>query len=166
MNVTNFISVPSPEDLEKEHKWIESEIVAIGSAVLQEMIEKASKQRSFSYAPYSHYLVGACLLTQDGQQFVGNNAERVSYSETDHGEESAVTAAIIGGAAEKDRRFIRALVVSHATDTAPCGRCRQIIMEHCDNCLIVLVDPEGKINKITSARAILPYAFTPSDLGR
>jgi len=65
--------------------------------------------------------------------------------------------------AEGDK-FIRAIAVSHEDDTAPCGRCRQIVSEFCDNSLVIVADVEGHIRNVTSIKTLLPYAFTPSNL--
>jgi len=39
------------------------------------------------------------------------------------------------------------------------------MMEHADNCLVLTVDLDGKIRRITSLKTLLPYAFSPTDLG-
>ena len=160
------IWIPSVEDFMKEAKWIEHQVLEIGMDRLQDLANQARDIAIFSYAPYSKYHVGVSLLSISGKSYVGVNAERASYSETDHAEESAITQAIIGGEVqESGRRFIKALAVSHAGTSAPCGRCRQIIAEHCDNALIVLATPDGKIHTITSLKSIFPLAFSPTDLG-
>ncbi len=60
--------------------------------------------------------------------------------------------------------LIRAVVVSHEGESGPCGGCRQRIAEHCDNALIIDVDEEGNIQRITSLKTLFQYAFTPSHL--
>jgi cytidine deaminase len=166
MNIQTVIAIPSIQEIEQEKQFIEEQCVVIGEETIHTLAQRALKQQAYAYVPYSNYKVGVSLLTHEGQIFVGNNAERVSYSETDHAEEAAITSAIIGGSALKQRTFIKAIAVVHAGISAPCGRCRQIIMEHCDNCLIILANPAGEIHRITSAKIILPYAFTPSELGK
>lgn len=159
------IWIPSVEDFMKEAKWIEHEVLEIGYDRLQVLADQAREVSVYSYAPYSRYHVGVALLSVSGNIYSGVNAERASYSETDHAEESAITQAIIAGeVALSGRRFIRALAVSHSSTSAPCGRCRQIIAEHAENALIALCDPKGAIHTVTSLKSILPLAFTPSDL--
>lgn len=153
-------------DSELESAWILSEISRIGQGSLQKLAGAASKQRQFAYVPSSHYQVGVAILTKSDKTYLGNNVERASYSETDHAEESALTQAVVSGEVQTSgRKFLVALACCHAGDSAPCGRCRQIMAEHSDNCLVLTIDPEGKIRRITSLRTLLPYAFTPTDLG-
>lgn len=158
--------VPSSKDLAVELAWLKSEVKRIGEEALRDLAEAAAKQRDHVYAPYSGYRVGVAVLAASGSVYLGNNVERASYSESDHGEEAAITNAVINGEVEKSgRKFLKALAVSHEGDSAPCGRCRQIMVEHADNCLVVTADPRGNIRRITSLKVLLPYAFTPSDLG-
>jgi cytidine deaminase len=159
------IWTPSPEDLQKETVWIEKQIQEMGLSTLENLAKQAAEARANSYAPYSKYHVGVALLSTSGDTYTGANAERASYSETDHAEEAAITNAIIHGEVQKNgRRFIKALAVSHTSDSGSCGRCRQIIIEHCDNAIMVFADENGTIRKITSLKTLLPYAFSPSDL--
>jgi cytidine deaminase len=161
-----LIWTPPSADIEKEKLWITKEIKHIGISKLQKLAKQAATSRANSYSPYSKYKVGVALLTSSGKISTGVNAEVASYSESDHAEESAITGAIIAGEIQKSgRKFIRALAVSHDSNSAPCGRCRQIIVEHCDNALIVVCDTKGAIRRITSVKVLLPYAFSPSDLG-
>lgn len=164
--VEKLIWVPSPEEIEQERLWIIGEVEKIGLPVLQNLAAEAAKARELTYSPYSEYGVGSALLALSGDTHEGCNVERAGYSETDHSEEAAITGAIVKGEVKRSgRKFIQALAVSHEGDTAPCGRCRQIIIENCDNALIVVADTDGEIRRITSMGILLPYAFTPSDLG-
>ena len=161
------IFIPSQAEIEKENTWIKSQIEEIGENKLIELAKEAAKARLNAYKPYSGYSVGASLLTVDGEIYSSCNAETVTYTETDHAERSVITKAISEGTTEKNgRKFIRAIVVSHPEDSAPCGGCRQRIAEHADNCLIVDVDAEGEIAAISSLKVLFPYAFTPPSLGK
>lgn len=162
----SLIWTPSPSEIEDERNWINGEIVRIGLPVLENLAKKASEARNLAYTPYSKYLVGAALLSVSGKEETGQNIEIVTYSETGHAEEQATKNAVSKGAVQEEgRKFIRAIAVSHEGDTAPCGRCRQIITEFCDNALVLVADTKGNIRNITSIKILLPYAFTPSDLG-
>jgi len=166
MILSNLSWTLSAQDLETEKLWINSEIERIGQGSLEKLAQAATSQRQRAYVPYSHYQVGVAIFTKSGKTYLGNNVERAGYSETDHAEESAITGAVVDGEVERSgRKFLLALACSHAGDTAPCGRCRQIMAEHADNCLVLTVDTKGKIRRITSLKTLLPYAFTPSDLG-
>jgi len=149
----------------REKQWIRDEIRAIGIPWLENLAHTASAAREISYSPYSHYAVGAAALDLEGNEHDGQNIEIVSYTDTEHAEELSVKKAVSAHAIQKmGRKFVRAVAVSHEGDTAPCGRCRQIIAEFADNALIVVADPQGEIRGITSLKALFPYAFTPKDL--
>lgn len=164
--ISALVWTPSETDLRKEKSWIKAKTKEIGVKRLIELSRRAAKVRNRSYSPYSGYKVGVAVLTASGNVYEGVNAERASYSESDHSEESAITGAIIDGEITRSgRKFITALAVSHERDTAPCGRCRQIIIEHCDNALVIVADTSGRIRRLTSVKTLLPYAFSPSDLG-
>ncbi len=160
-----LIWTPSQEEIEKERDWISTEITDIGLETLEVLAKKAADARLRSYSPYSKYQVGAALLTVGGKEETGQNIEIVTYSETGHAEEQAAKNAVSSGAIQEEGdKFIRAIAVSHAGDTAPCGRCRQIVSEFCDNSLVIVADVEGHIRNVTSIKTLLPYAFTPSNL--
>jgi cytidine deaminase len=162
----NCLWTPDQAFILEQQAFINSEIKKLGPKKLLELADSAARARKLSYSPYSDYPVGAALLTTSAKIYLGTNIERASYSETNHAEETAVTAAILDKAIEKEgRRFIRAMAVAHTGTSASCGRCRQIMAEHADNCLVIMADIKGQINSITSLRLLLPMAFTPTDLG-
>lgn len=164
--LTDLSWTPNIKELSIEMEWIKSEITRIGQGTLEKLAQDSHKQREYAYVPYSHYQVGVAILTKSGKTYLGNNVERASYSETDHAEESAITGAVVAGEVKASgRKFLVALSCCHAGDSAPCGRCRQIMAEHADNCLVLTVADSGEIRRITSLKTILPYAFTPTDLG-
>jgi cytidine deaminase len=160
------VYTPLHEEVKKEKDWIFKQIEEIGEESLRKLAESAAKVRPRAYQPYSDYSVGASVLMLGGEIYSSCNAETVTYTETDHAERSAITKAISEGAKEKyGRIFLKAIAVSHTGESGPCGGCRQKILEHSDNCLILDVDEDGEIIKITSANILLPYAFTPKNLG-
>src|SRR5258706_2630414 len=160
------IWVPSRADLLRETAFIGTQLQEIGLEKLATTIETAVKFRNNAYAPYSGYAVGAGLLTIDGKLSGGCNGEGVNYSITNHAEGVAIGKAISDGAAKENRKFIKALAISHDSDSGPCGECLQRLVEHADNCLTMITDPNGKVRRITSLLAILPYNFNPSHLGK
>lgn len=164
--LNDLIWLVNPKDLETQKSWLEKELKRIGEKQINNLVKLAVKQSKFSYSPYSKYPVGVALLVKSQRIYLGNNSERAGYSETDHGEESAVTAGVVSGEVKKSgRRFIKAMAVSHKLGSSPCGRCRQIIAEHCDNCVIINCDLKGEIKSITSLQNLFPDAFTPSLMG-
>ena len=163
----SLIWTPSPEEISNERRWIKNESNQIGLEVLEELAKKAKAARELTYSPYSGYGVGAALLGISGNVKLGMNIEIASYSETGHAEEDAIKAMVGDGEVQKNgRRFIKAIAISHEGDTAPCGRCRQILLEFCDNAIVVVADIGGEIRRITSMGILLPYAFKPTDLGK
>lgn len=161
----NTIWIPEEKILSEEKTWIIEKIEKIGDEKLARLVAIAVEVRKNAYQPYSKYAVGATVLCRSGKIYASCNAEAVNFSQTDHAEQSAITKAISEGELGKSgRKFIKAVVVSHSSKSGPCGACRQRIVEHCDNALIIDVNPEGKIRLITSLKILFPYAFTPSHL--
>lgn len=132
----------------------------------QQLVSAAIKTSANFYAPYSKYQVGAALLTTGGEIFSSCNVEVASYGLTDCAESSLISKAVSEGMVKKlGRKFIKAVAVVTADGGIPCGRCRQRIREHCDDCEIISADLDGKILKVTSLKKILPDSFGPENLG-
>lgn len=164
--LNDFIWTPTEEYLKNEQNFIHDQIEEIGENKINDLIRLSLKYRENANPPYSNYKVGAGLLTTDGTTYGGCNNEFVSYSPTDHAEGTAITKAVSEGESKKNRKFIKAIAVAHEGDSGPCGECLQRIVEHADNCLIIIADPEGNIRRITSLLAIFPYNFNPTHLGK
>lgn len=100
----------------------------------QQLIAMAMKARENAYAPYSHFSVGAALLTKDGQVFTGCNIENASYGATNCAERTAIFKAVSEGYKE----FSKIAIVGGKTEEEieeyayPCGVCRQVLAEFCD----------------------------------
>src|SRR3990172_6344816 len=103
-----------------------------------QLVDEAIKASQNFYAPYSKYQVGAALVTVGGEIFSSCNVEVASYGLTDCAESSLISKAVSEGMVTKyGRKFIKAIGVVSKDGGMPCGRCRQRIIEHCDNCKIV-----------------------------
>lgn len=125
------------------------------------LFEKAKAVRLNAYAPYSHFLVGACLETSNGKTFSGCNVENASYGLTICAESNAIGAMIASG--EKHIKQI-AVVVKGPGFSAPCGACRQRLNEFsAPETQIHLFDLHGATKTYTLAE-LLPHSFGPSDL--
>jgi cytidine deaminase len=161
------IKIPTQEELLNERKWIEDQLQEIGDDTLTKLIQQTLEAQKNTYSPYSHYAVGAALLTESGAIYQGCNAEVVNYSITVHAEGSAITNAIAHGEAKDgNRKFIRAIMfASDDNDIGPCAQCRQHIAEHCDNCLIISINRQGEIGLTSSLNILNPFPFNPSKLG-
>jgi cytidine deaminase len=125
------------------------------------LIEAACAARQFSYSPYSHYPVGAALLTSSGKLYTGTNIENAAFPLCNCAERTAIFKAVSEG--EKD---FRAIAVVTANAGSPCGSCRQVMAEFGLEMLVLIADADGRVHRETSVAGLLPEAFTPADLPR
>jgi cytidine deaminase len=122
---------------------------------LQELLETAKQARLRSIAPFSNFMVGAAVKTDEGKVYIGCNVESASYGLTVCAERVAIWKAL----SEGERRFTElAIVADTETLTPPCGTCRQIIWEFAKNATIVLGNLHGE-TQIVSIEELLPRAF-------
>ena len=121
----------------------------------QQLLAAAKDAREQAYAPYSKFLVGAALLTDDGQIISGCNVENASYGLTICAERNAVFAAVTQG-----HRQFQAIALATVGGATPCGACRQVLAEFCDDLpiLIVDVDQPDRVTE-TSLAVLLPGRF-------
>ena len=133
---------------------------------VQELIQKAMNMRTFSYAPYSEFKVGAALLTESGKVFTGCNIENAAYTPCNCAERTAFFKAVSEGI-----RSFRAICVvggkgADLTEyAAPCGVCRQVMMEFCNPDtfeIILAVSPEKY--EIFKLKDLFPMGFGPENL--
>ncbi len=125
----------------------------------EELIQKAKEVMKNAYAPYSHFHVGAALLTKSGNVYVGVNVENASYGLTNCAERTAIFSAVANGESEFDM-----LVVVADTDkpVSPCGACRQVMSEF-GNFKVILTNLKGDVLE-TTVSELLPYSFDKEDL--
>jgi cytidine deaminase len=127
------------------------------------LMQHALEARSRAYTPYSDFQVGAALLGEDSQIHLGCNVENAAYAPTNCAERTALFRAIADG---KSPRSFKAIAVIGDTEgpTAPCGVCRQVMIELCSPDMpVYLGNLHGDIVE-TSVAALLPGAFTSKDL--
>ncbi len=131
----------------------------------RQLIAVATEARTRAYVPYSHYAVGAAILTADGQVHGGCNIENASYGLTSCAERNAIFG-LVGTSADPDARRIRAVaVVTAGSDPAtPCGACRQVIREFGKDAAIIIANTEGAVFLRTTLEALLPHSFGPEQL--
>ena len=93
---------------------------------IKTLIEQATRSRERSYDKYSHFKVGAALMTDTGKIFRGCNVENISFGLTICAERVALGAAVEAGAS----KFVALAVVSDSLrPVVPCGACRQVLAE-------------------------------------
>jgi cytidine deaminase len=99
----------------------------IDGAYMIELFKKALEASKYSYSPYSHFPVGAAILTEDGSVVTGANIENRSFGLTNCAERTAAFAA----AAQGKLRFCAIAIAAPKADypVGPCGACRQVLTE-------------------------------------
>ena len=123
--------------------------------VTQLLIEQALAVRTNAYAPYSNFLVGAALATEDGTVFTGTNVENASYGLTICAERVAACTAAAAG-----HRKITAVAVSTSGGASPCGACRQFLSEFGGAMDVYLIeDDQPQKVRHFSLRDLLPEQF-------
>lgn len=134
--------------------------------MVEKLIDTAIEQLKFSYTPYSNFKVGAALLTKSGKIYTGCNIENASYTPTNCAERTAFFKAVSEGV-----RDFQAICIVGGKDgklmeyTAPCGVCRQIMMEFCNPKtfqIILAVDKERY--EIYTLEELMPLGFGPLNL--
>lgn len=124
------------------------------------LFELACEAMQNSYSPYSHFKVGACILTADGRTFKGCNFENASYGATICAERCAAACAIAAGA----RRFVAIAIAGSSAAAWPCGICRQVLREFSDPDMPVIAGQYGKGYAVKTLGELLPEAFSAQDL--
>ncbi|MBN1681298.1 MAG: cytidine deaminase [Anaerolineae bacterium] len=123
------------------------------------LIDTALTSRLAAYVPYSHYPVGAALLTASGTVYSGCNIEIASYGATSCAERTAAFKAV----SEGDRVF-EAVAVATSNGAAPCGICRQVLNEFGPHMLVIMVDDHGSLTWEGPLSDLLPFSFGPQQL--
>jgi cytidine deaminase len=119
------------------------------------LIRSAVEVKRRAYTPYSHFAVGAALLTKSGKIFTGCNVENLSFRLTVCAEEAAVAAAIAGG----ERDFTAIAVVADSNEPAiPCGACRQVLAEFNPNIEVMTATADGRKKRTFLLSDLLPRA--------
>lgn len=134
--------------------------------IIEEMIELATEQLKFSYAPYSDFKVGAALFSESGKIFTGCNIENAAYTPTNCAERTAFFKAV----SEGERGFQAICIVGGKSGkvteyTAPCGVCRQVMMEFCNPDTFQIILAVSKEDyKVFFLKDLFPLGFGPENL--
>lgn len=129
------------------------------SASQADLLARAASARTRAYAPYSEFSVGAAVRCSDGSIVDGCNVENASYGLSLCAERTAIVAAIAQG---KSGFSELAVVGPHEVTTAPCGACRQFLVEFNPEMIVVYTTPNG--TETTTAALLLPEFFGPQTL--
>ncbi len=131
----------------------------------KELYASAKEAMNYSYSPYSDCKVGAALLCKNGKVFTGTNIENAAFGPTVCAERVAVFKAV----SEGEREFSKIAVVGGKGGIingifAPCGVCRQVLREFCqDDFEILLGEREDSFKKVT-LKDLLPLSFSPENV--
>ncbi|XP_072307641.1 cytidine deaminase b [Eucyclogobius newberryi] len=131
--------------------------------MLKKMISEANKVKTNAYCPYSHFRVGAALLTTDNRLFTGCNVENACNNLGVCAERNAMSKAVSEGC-----RSFRAVVISSDLSEqfiSPCGGCRQFMREFGLDWEVFLTQTDGSFLKKT-VEELLPVSFGPEDLSK
>ncbi len=122
----------------------------------KQLAELAVEAKKKAIPTYSHFHVGAALLTDDEKIILGANIENASYGLTICAERTAVFKALLDG----ERKFKAIAIAGDSEDyLPPCGACRQILMEFCGPELdVIMVNQKGE-TKTMKMKELLPLSF-------
>lgn len=146
-------------------------IDSLDQDLIRTLGQKALAMRQFSYIPYSHFAVGAALLTESGEIFTGCNIENAAYGPSNCAERTAFFKAV----SEGHQKFRAIAIAGGSKDREPeafcppCGVCLQVMMEFCqpDSFEIWLVRGTGasaEDYRMVTLRQLLPEGFGPGNL--
>lgn len=133
---------------------------------IEKLIDTALAQLDFSYAPYSGFNVGAALLAKNQAVYTGCNIENAAYTPTNCAERTAFFKAVSEGVRDFEAICIVGGKNQKATGyTAPCGVCRQVMMEFCNPKTFKIIQAIDRENyKVYTLEDMLPQGFGPANL--
>lgn len=127
-----------------------------------ELVKLAKNAMMYAHVPYSHFRVGAALLTDNDEVYTGCNIENASFGGTNCAERTALFKAV----SEGKKNFKAIAIISDSDNyTYPCGICRQVLAEFGDNIEFIVANNKEEY-RVHSFKEILPYAFTNEELER
>ena len=127
---------------------------------IDQLVELALRARERAYVPYSHFRVGACLMSKNGTLYCGCNIENAGYTPTNCAERTAVFKAVSEGC----RKLSAIAIVGGLKDgecdyTYPCGICRQVIAEFAEQGCVIVVAKNKQEYRMYSVEELLPETF-------
>ena len=138
----------------------------LNADMISRLIDRAIEGMSYAYTPYSGFRVGAALLTESGEIYTGCNIENAAYTPTNCAERTAFFKAVSEGIKEFEAICIVGGKDGIPTEyAAPCGVCRQVMMEFCDpkTFKIILAVSKDKYDVFT-LNELLPLGFGPDNV--
>ncbi len=133
----------------------------------KELVKAALEARKLSYAPYSHFRVGAALLAKSGKIYTGCNIENAAYTPSNCAERTAFFKAV----SEGEHDFTAIAITggrenaAHLQICAPCGVCRQVMEEFCDEeTFEIILGTDADDMQVYTLKELLPLGFGVSNL--
>ena len=141
----------------------------IENTMIERLIDEAFASRKMAYTPYSHFQVGAALLTSEGKIYHGCNIENAAYTPTNCAERTAFFKAVSEG-----ERSFKAIAIVGGNETAsefdwcaPCGVCRQVMKEFCsEETFLIILARSVSDYRIYTLAELFPMGFGPDNLNR
>lgn len=128
---------------------------------IQNLIQSAINMTKMSYAPYSHFHVGAALLTKQGEIITGCNIENAAYGPSNCAERTAIFKAVSEGKKEFEAIAICGGLNGKIEDyCSPCGVCRQVMAEFCTKDFQIIMPKSLDDYKIMTLGELLPESFS------
>lgn len=128
----------------------------------QDLIEQAKDALHCAYVPYSEFKVGAAVYT-NGKIYKGCNIENASFGLTNCAERTAIFKAVSEGHKEIDAI---AVIADTVGPVSPCGACRQVMAEFCNqDTIIYLTNFKGETKEYTISE-LLPGSFQATDMDK
>ena len=129
------------------------------------LVKEAYEGQKMAYTPYSHWRVGAALLTKEGKIYRGCNIESSVYTPTSCAERTAFFKAI----SEGERNFVAIAIVGNDENTKigegdfcpPCGVCRQVMSEFCDGNFEIILGKGYDDYKVYTLAELMPLVSKP-----
>ena len=124
-----------------------------------DLIAQAVETAGRAYAPYSNFHVGAVVIADNGNTFVGANVENAAYGSTICAEGAAIAAAATTGVRKID---VVAIACRETMECYPCGNCRQLMVEfEVETVIVQASDGSPQVHRLAE---LLPYSFGPGSL--
>lgn len=125
----------------------------------EQLIQAAEKARNNAYVPYSHFPVGAAVISASGRIFTGCNIENASFGLTVCAERTAIFQAVAAGETSLTTLTV---IADTPGPTAPCGACRQVMAEFQVE-KVIMANTKGD-RKIMELSDLLPNSFSSNDI--
>ena len=131
---------------------------------MKELIKAAISACDMAYIPFSGFSVGAAIMTKSGKIYKGCNIENSSYSATVCAERVALFKAVSEGERELKTLALVAKKDGEIVENCPpCGVCRQVLSEFCDNDMPILLIGKNKTLE-TTVGELLPLGFSSQNM--